>query len=367
MTSEKNYVIAKHNELIEAQYRLSTQEQRVIAFMCGQIRPGDRDFKPYGFKIKDFASLIGLEGEGYYSKLKMITRTLISKVLTIRDGKKVIQVSWLASAVYHERKGIVELRFAPELKPYLLQLKRCFTQYNLGQVLKLRSKYAFRLYEICKKNELIGKYVYPLDEFRAMLGVKPEELKQWGHFKTRALEPAIREICKKTDLDVSYKAIKRSRRIQEIELRIRKKHLEISQKIHEEPREDEPFKRLLSLIPEKHRNKKTILASLEKALRKHGESYCERNILYANKKSSSNYRAFLCKALSHDWALGWWEDTKETSQHGEILDSIKGARIRIGEEEFQADEDGFLFKKGSIIPPGELVKLVAEKKAEVVG
>ena len=366
MAPRKNYVIAKHNELIEAQYRLSMQEQRVIAFMCGEIRPGDDDFKPYGFKIKDFAALIGLEGESYYSKLKMVTRTLISRVLTIREGERLIQVSWLAGAVYHERKGWVELTFAPELKPYLLQLKKCFTQYNLGQVLKLRSKYAFRLYEICKKNELMGKYMYSLDEFRAMLGIKPGELKQWGHFKTRALEAAVREICRKTDLDISYKAIKVSRRIQKVELHIRKKPSEQVQQLEEEGRGGSPLEKLLSLVPEKHRKKKTILASLEKAMKKHGHEYCERNILYANKKAKKNYRAFLCKALGQDWALGWWEDTKEMNRQMKILNSLKGALIRIGKEEFRADEEGFLFKKGSIIPPGELVRLVIEKKAEVV-
>ncbi len=51
-------------------------------------------------------------------------------------------------------------------------------------------------------------------------------------------------------------------------------------------------------------------------------------------------------------ALGWREDTKEMKQQMKILNSVKGARIRIGKKEFQADAEGFLFKKGGIMPAG---------------
>ena len=42
-----NYLVSKSNNLIEARYRLSVQEQRLIAIMVSDIKPDDRDFKKY--------------------------------------------------------------------------------------------------------------------------------------------------------------------------------------------------------------------------------------------------------------------------------------------------------------------------------
>lgn len=360
--SKDYYLVAKHNELVEARYRLSVQEQRLITFMTSEINPRDEDFKPYRFQIREFAHLIGLEGEGYYSKLKNITRYLISKVITLKQGNKLIQVSWLSSAVYHEKEGWVELKFAPELKPYLLKLKRCFTQYQLSEMLKLRSKYAFRLYELCKKNELLGTYTYKIEDLRDMLGVGKGELKQWIHLKQYCLEPAIKEINQKTDLKVSYTPKKLGRRFKWIELKIKKKEKKTSIAIL---RDNTILTELLTLMPVKEREKKTLQSALIKAYKRYGFDYCKRNILYANEKAKDNYRVFLIKALKEDWALGWWEDTHEKVEMQNLLERIKNARISIGDEVVKTNEDGFVFLKNQVIPPGQVCQMIKEGKAKL--
>ncbi len=358
-TKKSHHLVVKHNDLVEAKYRLSLQEQRLIAFMCAEIKPEDEDFRSYRFKIKDFAELIGLEGQNYYSELRKITRHLISKVLTLKQGDKLIQVAWLSSAVYHEKEGWVALKFAPELKPYLLKLKSYFTQYHLGEVLRLRSKYAFRLYELCKKNELLSKYKYKIEDLRELLGVKEGELKQWIHFKQRCLEKAIKEINEKTDLHVSYKAEKLGKRFKWIVLEIEKK------KDKKPEREDNrtQIEELLKLLPTQERNKKTIQIALIKAYKKHGLEYCKRNIEYANEFATKNYRIFLIKALKEDWALGWWEDKKQKEEIERLLNKIKKVKLRgIKGEKYETDEYGYLYFQNGVIPPLKVVELVTQGK-----
>ena len=362
--AKNHHLVTKHNGLVEAKYRLSLQEQRLIAFMCAEIKPEDEDFKPYRFRIKDFAELIGLEGQNYYSELKKITRHLISKVLTLKQGNKLIQVAWLSSAVYHEKEGWIDLKFAPELKPYLLKLKSYFTQYQLGEVLRLRSKYAFRLYELCKKNELLGKYKYEIEELRELLGVKKGELKQWVHFKQRCLEKAIKEINEKTDLHVSYKAEKLGRRFKWVILKIEKKE---DKKSEYEIEDDTPIKELLKLLPVGEREKKTIQRALIKAYKKHGLEYCRRNIEYANEFATKNYRIFLIKALKEDWALGWWEDKKQKEEIERLLEKIKRVKLKNLEgKEYETDEYGYLYLKNGVMPPIKVVDLVKQGKLKIV-
>ncbi len=73
--------------------------------------------------------------------------------------------------------------------------------------------------------------------------------------------------------------------------------------IREEGRGASPIEQLVSLVPEKERKKKTVLVSLEKAMKRHAPEYWEINILCVHEKAKTNYRAFLCKALGPERLL----------------------------------------------------------------
>jgi hypothetical protein len=62
---------------------------------------------------------------------------------------------------------------------------------------------------------------------------------------------------------------------------------------------------LLSLIPEQHRNKKTVHTALEVFSKRHGFDYVKRNLLYSNAKADKSYAGFLNNALKEDWGHDW--------------------------------------------------------------
>ena len=59
------------------------------------------------------------------------------------------------------------------------------------------------------------------------------------------------------------------------------------------------------LIPEQHRTRKTILASIISFEKKEGGEYVRRNILYSNAKAAKSYAGFFNNALKHDWGHDW--------------------------------------------------------------
>ena len=213
---KRNCLVTKSNSLIEARYRLSVQEQRLLAIMVSDINPEDRDFKKYRYRISDILEWLDIEDKGYYKKIREVTRRLLTRVVTIHQGNTLFQTTWLAGAKYYFKEGVIELSFHPDLKPYLLQLKECFTKYALKNVLELKSKYAFRLYELLKQYQAIGTRKFSLKELRELLGIEQEELKLWIHFKTRVLEISKREINAKTDIKIDYKTEKVGRKIKYI-------------------------------------------------------------------------------------------------------------------------------------------------------
>jgi plasmid replication initiation protein len=214
---DKKSIVVKSNKLIEARHALTLAEQRIILLMISLIKPEDEDFKDYRIKIADFMKLVEIEDKGTYRKVEEITKNLMEKVLEIREPNTLLQVNWLASAHYIYKEGYVNLCFSPMLKPYLLKLKECFTQYELKNVIRLKSIYSIRIYELLKQYERIGQRTFEIEELRKILGIKVNEYKLYGDLKRFVLHTAQRELSLKTDIEFKFSEIKTGRKITDIE------------------------------------------------------------------------------------------------------------------------------------------------------
>lgn len=224
--------IVKSNDLVEARYRLSLQESRVVLWLLTQIRPEDEEFKTHQLKILEFSKLLQVDPKNRYIELAKITKRLMQRVMQIREveKKRLIQVAWLSSAIYEEDRGIVSLKFDPVLKPYLLQLKECFTKINITDTLKFKSVYTVRIFELLLQYESIGVRKTPLEELRAYCGVGEDEYALYADLKRKVINRAKNEINAKTEYEVDYREIKESRRVAAISWTFKKKtHFEKAQ------------------------------------------------------------------------------------------------------------------------------------------
>lgn len=108
--------------------------------------------------------------------------------------------------------------------------------------------------------------------------------------------------------------------------------------------------KLLAMLADGHRSKKTIRSAIEKAYDKYDFDRVARNIRYSNANCKKNYRAFLIKAIKNDWGLELQEDEearkkmlreKETREREEERRREEMMRVRdyienLSPEEFQA-------------------------------
>ncbi|RNF38082.1 replication initiation protein [Planococcus salinus] len=217
------YLVTQGNQLIEARQKkpLTTREQKIILTMVSMIEPTDEDFKDYVISVREFHEMLGLEGREHYTQLKKIVEDLMSKVVEIpSESGGWVMTHWVSRAEYIDGSGMIQLRFAPDLKPYLLQLKTAFTSYKLSNILSLKSGYSIRLYELMKKWYHLGRWECPVKELKGKIGIEANAYKQYGHFKSRVLQPAITEVNGKTDLYISFKEIKKGRSVERIEFTI---------------------------------------------------------------------------------------------------------------------------------------------------
>ena len=336
----QNKMVRKSNYLVEASYKLSPVEQKMLLFLASSINLEDKDFKEYSLKIKDFQDSLENESENY-NRLEKIILDLKEKNLKIvypnENGVEVtLNVSWLSSSKYVDGSGVVQLCFDPSLKPFLLRLKSHFTNYRLENIVQLKSQFSIRIYELLKQYEKIGQRLFMVSELRSILGIDQNQYKQYTDFKKRVIVPAQKELAEKTDISFYFEELKMGHTVGQIRFFIKSRGREKAQLVEvesiqnvlvsqkSEPPESEDLKKLIALLPKDLREKESLRKLLKTWLEKQNVDYVARNIECANDGSNevnpganlnkgSNYRNYLTKALLGDYGLSHRED-KETKK-----------------------------------------------------
>jgi len=212
--------VTKANTIIEARYKLTLMEQKLILIMASMIQPEDIDFRFYKVSIKDMAKFLSMgsvkRGDIYHDIRRVIDGLNSGKKLSIPTEKGILDIYWVASAEYNFEEGTVEFEFSQKLKPYLLQLKKAFTTYKLKNVIQLKSSYSIRVYELLKQYERLGKRKIEIEKLKEILGVG-KKYKLYGDLKRKVLEVAREELPKKSDIAFDYREIKTGRKVSAIE------------------------------------------------------------------------------------------------------------------------------------------------------
>jgi plasmid replication initiation protein len=352
---EKGLVI-QHNKIIEAKYRLSVGEQRLIKWLVSMIEPTDEDFKIYSIAVTDLSKVLGVSDNDFYKKVKIWSKNLISNTLTFKwDKEGELQVSWLSSAKYIPEKSMVELRFSPELKPFLLQLKSHFTSYELENVIKLKKIYSIRIYELLKQYQKIGNRRITLEEFRNLLMLKDGEYGSYNNFKKWVLTPAQKELEEKTDISFTWTEEKQWRNVFAIEFTIHSKQknqptlpqTEASEplKSQESQGAETPVSPLAAMLMGKGIARKTA----EELAQGHDENHILSMISYAESQHREgkikNLAAFLVKAIKNEYRDNQAEQRdkqEKLKQKQASLDQQEQERQRKQKEQRKLAVDNFL-------------------------
>ncbi len=111
------------------------------------------------------------------------------------------------------------IRLHDDLKPYLLELKKHYTQYMLQDILILKTVYAVRMYELIVEELRTNVYAdkvatvdLSLETIRKATNTE-DKYDTISMFRSRVIDSAIDEINEKLGYHISYKPIKRSRKI----------------------------------------------------------------------------------------------------------------------------------------------------------
>lgn len=314
-------VIVKSNELIEARYKLSLNQQRLVLLLISIIKPEDEDFQDYELKVSDFAKMFGIEGDkDIYTKVEQAVDELMGKFIKLKDGKDREYVSWFSHAKYTQGDGVITIRFDKSLKPHLLQLKTRFTKYQLNTVVKFKSQYSIRLYELLKEFEYLGRggsfyRVIEIAELKQVMGVKEGEYERIGNLKSRLIDPAVSDISAYSDIAITQvEYVKEGRNVASVKFTAEFKPpgrvIGSASATQKQPAEAKPAEHVAALL-----NIGIAEATAKQWAKKYGKKKILAACGYVAAKREhgaiKDLPAYLAKTLEHDYHLAWIKENQE--------------------------------------------------------
>jgi plasmid replication initiation protein len=214
-------LIVKSNKLIEAGYRLTLVEQRIILLAIAESRRTGKGINGEDFvriTTKNYAQQFEVDDNNAYLQLKEARKSLFSRQFTIYQEdqesgcQEVVEARWLSAASYIDGAGAIKLQFSMAVVPYITHLEKEFTIYRLEKISKMSSAYAIRLYELFVQWGSIGKREIEMEWLRKVLKLD-NEYSSIKDFKKWVIDVAIRQINEFSDLTASYTQRKTGRNV----------------------------------------------------------------------------------------------------------------------------------------------------------
>jgi len=215
---ENQNVITKSNHLIEAGYKLSLNEQRLV--LSGISKIDSRKGIPEKIKItaKEFSDQYNLPMNKSYETLLEAADKLYERDIQMNDERYNTRIRWLSSRSYARGEGYVSLSFSREVSTYLTKLKKEFTSYKASLIRNLKSPYSIRLFELLIRWKNTGRYIVKLQDFKTNLELDGK-YDRFTNLRKRVIDPSIKELKDNCGMIIECTPIKNGRTIESLEFK----------------------------------------------------------------------------------------------------------------------------------------------------
>lgn len=221
----KNHIVKKHNDLVnKARYSLSEDGIKLVSMLIAMINKDDETFQEYHIRVADFTRLKGSNSKNDYETVHKIIKELLSCPIKIGN----LQANFIASGEYKEGTATAIFEISQKLKPYLLELKKDFLEYDLKDILMLKSGYVIRLYELIVQqwreykhyNRNAKSFTFDLDIEKTRVLFEIPESYRYNDFK-RIIDKAQQQFKEKTNITFDYEEYKIGRAVKRLKITVR--------------------------------------------------------------------------------------------------------------------------------------------------
>ena len=238
--------VVEHNSLITSIAKMDKTPLKMfeLAVSCIDTEEPPKDHTVYLSKEELF-TFFKVSDNDKHSRFKQAVENMQKQAFfKIKEKKEhgfefenIVPIPYVKWTDYHDE---VTIRFSPEIMPYLINLKKNFTQHALSDISELNSKHSIILYRWLSMNynqyehysykggrreEQVEAYHNPsisIRELREMTDIV-NEYKLFADLEKWILKKPLEEINDHTSFTVTYDKVKKGRSIDSIVFHITKK------------------------------------------------------------------------------------------------------------------------------------------------
>ncbi|WP_236683899.1 replication initiation protein [Lactococcus cremoris] len=238
--------VVEHNSLITSIAKMDKTPLKMfeLAVSCIDTEEPPKDHTVYLSKEELFAFFKVSDNDKHSRFKEAVEKMQKQAFFKIKEKKEhgfefenIVPIPYVKWTDYHDE---VTIRFSPEIMPYLINLKKNFTQHALSDISELNSKYSIILYRWLSMNynqyehysakggrreEQVEEYRNPqisIRELREMTDTV-NEYKRFDSLEAWILKKPLEEINAHTSFTVTYDKVKKGRSIDSIVFHITKK------------------------------------------------------------------------------------------------------------------------------------------------
>jgi plasmid replication initiation protein len=210
----KKELVVKSNRIVEASYRLTLNEQRIILYSICRAREEQKGLfpnLPVTISAETFTRQFpGINKSNVYLQLKEAMDALYDRSVTYYDidpetgMERVNKTRWISRASYIDGAGRVQVIFSQDVIDHITRLETEFTSYQLEKVGNMTSTHAIRIYEMLAQYREIGTRELNMKWLRNALQIADDEYKLTKNFMVKVLDVAVKQINEHSDLKVNY-------------------------------------------------------------------------------------------------------------------------------------------------------------------
>ena len=238
-------LVVKSNNIIEASYQLSLNEQRLILAAIACIPKGEEITDNIGYCVTREAFIeLGVNPKTASREIREACDRLFNRVITITTEAGTFKTRWIqdimkynsdwalanpefvkeitGSDPYAEDYVLAAIRFSKSVLPFISNLSSNFTQYFLQDIAGVSSGYSIRFYELMMQFKSTGYRKIRLDDLRNMLDLN-DKYPLTADLKRRVIDTAIDELNEKSPITIKYKLLKTGRKFTHLELKFKSK------------------------------------------------------------------------------------------------------------------------------------------------
>lgn len=214
-----NNLIYKDNKIIEASYKLSLIEQRIVLLAISKINSSEKITENNIFTItaSEYSLVFSIDKKEAFREMKKAMEDLSTRwVKVIDDGDTVTKIPWISLKSHTTSSQSIALRFNEDIVKYLSELSGDFTNYRLLNIRGMASVYSIRIYEMLMRWKLTRTVTLTVDQIRNRLELTSKGYAAFGNIKQKIIDPAMIEIGECSDVNPRYELIKRGNKVESV-------------------------------------------------------------------------------------------------------------------------------------------------------